>query len=108
MSFLTIPNTDVPDFFSLLFFSFLKIELFFQTIPTVDRIVKREYSNQLPKTVETGQKIDSLAKSLASKGCVPIEESVQTSNQAIMGKKCCLRLVYSSTQTHTKDDSLIE
>lgn len=66
-----IPNTDVPDFF--FYFTFLNIKiikLLLQTIPTLNDGIKRDYSNQLPKTVQTGQKIDSLAKSLASKGCV--------------------------------------
>lgn len=58
----------------------------FQTIPAFDGISKRDYSTRLPKTVETGQRFDALAKSLEAKGCVPIEESVQTSNQAIMAK----------------------
>ncbi|XP_037044582.1 39S ribosomal protein L50, mitochondrial [Bradysia coprophila] len=43
-------------------------EISFKFIIPLDGIVKRDYSNQLPKTVQTGQKIDSLAKSLASKG----------------------------------------
>ncbi|KAJ6649868.1 39S ribosomal protein L50, mitochondrial [Pseudolycoriella hygida] len=44
-------------------------------IPTSNGIAKRNYSNKLPKTVETGQKIDALAKSLECKGYLRSQKS---------------------------------